>query len=193
MLDPQVGKMVAGPRNFCSSVRTSWEVLQCVVHLTGGCMVGLMTTSSTRTYATHQATQFCCSQSPCPCVRPLLTHASAGDTQTLKGRSGSVSCRGHCSFPWVLVCTRFVCTFREFLVGVRFDSKSDCTSPTVLLGLLICPWTWGFSFRWDPTFTCQRVFSSKLRFWCFADQHMSFYSANMLDTSSSTATSKQPP
>ena len=36
-------------------------------------------------------TQGCCPQSPCPCGSPLLTHASAGDTQTLKGRSGSVS------------------------------------------------------------------------------------------------------
>ena len=36
-------------------------------------------------------TQVCCTQSPCPCVRPLLTRTSAGDTQTLTGRSGSVS------------------------------------------------------------------------------------------------------
>ena len=36
-------------------------------------------------------TQVCCTQSPCPCGRPLLTHTSIGDTQTLKGRSGSVS------------------------------------------------------------------------------------------------------
>ena len=36
-------------------------------------------------------TQFCCTQSPCLCSRPLLTHTSPGDTQTLKGRSGSVS------------------------------------------------------------------------------------------------------
>ena len=35
--------------------------------------------------------QVCCSQRQCPCGRPLLTPASAGDTQTLKGRSGSVS------------------------------------------------------------------------------------------------------
>ena len=35
--------------------------------------------------------QVCCSQSPCPCARPLLTHALTGDIQTLKGRSGSVS------------------------------------------------------------------------------------------------------
>ena len=36
-------------------------------------------------------TQVCCTQSPCLCGRPLLTHSSAGDTQTLKGRSSSVS------------------------------------------------------------------------------------------------------
>ena len=38
-------------------------------------------------------TQVCCPQSPCPCSRPLLTRTSTGDTQTLKGRSGSVSGR----------------------------------------------------------------------------------------------------
>ena len=39
-------------------------------------------------------TQVCCTQSPCPCSRPLLTHTSAEDTQTqfwfsLCGVSGS--------------------------------------------------------------------------------------------------------
>ena len=33
----------------------------------------------------------CCTQSPCPCGGPLLTCTSAGDTQTIKGRPGSVS------------------------------------------------------------------------------------------------------
>ena len=35
-------------------------------------------------------TEVCCTQSPCPCSRPLLTHTSAEDTQTLKDRPGSV-------------------------------------------------------------------------------------------------------
>ena len=35
--------------------------------------------------------QVCCTQSPCPCGRPLLTCASTGDTQTLKGRADSPS------------------------------------------------------------------------------------------------------
>ena len=54
-------------------------------------MVGLMATSPMSIYATHGASQVCCSQSSCPCDRPLLTHASARDTQALKGGSGSVS------------------------------------------------------------------------------------------------------
>ena len=36
-------------------------------------------------------TQVCCTQSPCPCSRPLLACTSTGDSQTLKRRSGSVS------------------------------------------------------------------------------------------------------
>ena len=50
-----------------------------------------MVTSSERAYATCHVTQVCCNQSPCPHGRPLLTCTSAGDSQTLKGRSGSVS------------------------------------------------------------------------------------------------------
>ena len=44
-------------------------------------------------------TQVCCTQSPCPCSRPLLTHISVGDTQTqfwlrLSGISGSWCTQG---------------------------------------------------------------------------------------------------
>ena len=41
-------------------------------------------------------TQVCCTQSPFPCSMPLLTHTSAGDTQTLKGSSVSVSLGSLC-------------------------------------------------------------------------------------------------
>ena len=54
-------------------------------------MVVRTVTSSKRAYATNCMTQVCCSQSPWPHGWPLLTQASAGDTQTLKGRLGSVS------------------------------------------------------------------------------------------------------
>ena len=46
-------------------------------------------------------TQVCCTQSPCPCDRPLLTRSSAGDTQTQFWLS-------LCGGLWVLVHTGFV-------------------------------------------------------------------------------------
>ena len=49
----------------------------------------------------------CCTECPQPCSRPLLTHASAGDSWTLVGKSGSVSCGVTAPFSWVLVCPRF--------------------------------------------------------------------------------------
>ena len=52
-------------------------------------------------------TQVCCTQSRCPCARPPPTHASAGDSWTLTGKSGSVSCGVMAPFSWVLVRTRF--------------------------------------------------------------------------------------
>ena len=58
--------------------------------LLGAYMVGLMVTSYKRAYPTHYMIQTWCSQSPCPHSRSLLTCASTGDIQMLKGRSGSV-------------------------------------------------------------------------------------------------------
>ena len=69
-------------------VLQQWEsffgiiVLQFVGRLLSSSVMGLMVTSSKRAYATHCASQVCCSQSPCSHGRPLLTHASIGDTQT---------------------------------------------------------------------------------------------------------------
>ena len=52
---------------------------QSCVH-SGSAMVGLMATSSKRAYAIPRSV--CCTQSPCPCGRPLLTCSSTADTQT---------------------------------------------------------------------------------------------------------------
>ena len=49
----------------------------------------------------------CCTQSPQPFSKPLSIHASAGDSWTLTGKSGSVSCGVTALFSWVLVHTRF--------------------------------------------------------------------------------------
>ena len=40
----------------------------------------------------------CYTQCPQPCSRPPPTHTSAGNSRTRMGKSGSVSCGGHCSF-----------------------------------------------------------------------------------------------
>ena len=64
-------------------------VLQFVGHLLSRCMVGLLETSSKRIYlSTCRASQVCCSQSPCPCGRRLLTCAS---TETLKHSKAGLS------------------------------------------------------------------------------------------------------
>ena len=47
--------------------------------------------------------------------------------------------------PCVLVVTKFVWTLLESMVGIRFDSKHEFAPPTILLGLLLCPWAWGIS------------------------------------------------
>ena len=45
--------------------------------------------------------QACCIQSPCPCGRPMLTHTSAGDTQTFKGRTDSLDGFSGCTQGFV--------------------------------------------------------------------------------------------
>ena len=62
-----------------------------------------------------------CTQSPCPFSRPLLTCTSTGDTQTLKGRSGSVSVES---------------PGEHKVLG--FDCKHNLAPPTVF---------WGFSSK----------------------------------------------
>ena len=90
-------------------------VLQFVGHLLGGSVVGLTAASSKKTYTTGWASQDCCSRTPCPRGRPLLTCAYARDTQTLKGRFGSVS-RGGLLLSWVLVGTK-LCLYPPSISG----------------------------------------------------------------------------
>ena len=121
-----------------------------------GSIVGLKATSSKRTYITHHACQICCSQRPYPSGRPLLTHVSAGDTQALKGRSDSVSVGS--LGPGV-----HKALFEPSSISSRYE-VCDFALPTILFGLLLCPWTWSIVFWWDPTLSCQWLFSSNLQF-----------------------------
>ena len=76
--------------------------------------------------------QHCCPQCSQPCSRPPPTHASAGDSWTLTGKSGSVSRGVTPPFSWVQVRTRFclcpprvyfpvLCKFWQLCGGVNGD------------------------------------------------------------------------
>ena len=69
---------------------------------------------------------FCC-QCPWPCGETLLTHACTGDTPTLAGSFGSVSCGVTAPFLWVFVHTRFC------LCPSRLESHfpQSCGSPII--------------------------------------------------------------
>ena len=49
--------------------------------------------------------------------------------------------------PWVLVLTRFDWALWVPLAGMGFDSKCEFAPPTISLGLLLCPRTWGVSLQ----------------------------------------------
>ena len=87
-------------------------------------------------------TQVCCTQSPCPCGSPLLTRTSTGDAQTQFCLS---LCEDLCEVPgsW---CTQSLYEPSERLWqewGLILNAKF--IPPTILLGLLLCLWTWGIS------------------------------------------------
>jgi len=132
-----------------------------VGHLLSGSMVGLMVTSSKKTYTRRCASQVHCSQSSCTRSRTLLTYASREDTQTLKFRSGSVSVG--CLGPGV---------HKVFLSPLRVSGGYGVLVLNAISPFL--PSCWGFSFTlgcgvsffwWDPTFSCRWLFSSELQFW----------------------------
>ena len=85
-------------------------------------------------------------------MQETLKHSKAG-LVSLCGGSGSWCTQG---FVWV---------FQVSLARMGFGSKCDFSLPTIMLGLLFCPWMWGIFFWWDPTLSCQWLFSSELQFW----------------------------
>ena len=122
---------------------------------------------------------------PCPCGRSLQTCASAGDTQALKGRSGSVSSGGHCSFPSVLVLTGFRLhppriSGRDLILNAIVKKKKcNCAPPTILLGLFLCPCTWGIFFGVIQHFAVNGCSAASCNFSIISGEVecMSFYSA----------------
>ena len=94
-----------------------------------------MATSSKREHAIPGSNA---PRAPWPRSHPLLTHTSQGTLRVLSQSLWGL---------WVLVCTRFVWVLWASLAGMEFDSKDSFVPPTVLLGLLLCPWTWGISSK----------------------------------------------
>ena len=117
----------------------------------GGSMVGLMVTFSKR------AMPYLGMLHP----EPLPLWQATADLYLCRRHSNTVLSQSQWDL-WVLVCTRFFWALQASLAGMGFDSKCDFAPPTILLGLLLCPWMWGISFWWDPTFSCWRLFSNEL-------------------------------
>ena len=66
-----------------------------------------------------------------------------------------------------------------FLEGMGFDSKHDFAPPTVLLGLLLCPWTEGIFFGGTQHSFVDDCSAEYCNFGVLAgeDEHTSFYFA----------------
>ena len=82
MVDPQVGISVVGSRTFTAVQELLWYNCSPFCGLSTLLLMVCLT---------YHASQVCCSQSSYTRSSPQLTCASAGDTQTLKSRSGSLS------------------------------------------------------------------------------------------------------
>ena len=118
-----------GPRTFLTMREFVWYNCSAVCASSAWWLYGGVNGDLLQEGLCH--TQVCCTQSPCPCGRPLLTLTSAGDTQTLKGRSGSISVESPGTNK------------------VLFESSEHlwwvwCLILKVILPLL--PSCWGFSF-----------------------------------------------
>ena len=83
-------------------------------------------------------TQVYCTQSPCPLSSPVLTCTSSGDTQTQ-------FCLSLCGISWSLYAQGL--SSLSISGRCRVESKHSFDPPTILLGLLLCPWTWGISSK----------------------------------------------
>jgi len=114
-----------------SSICALWESIS---QSCESSIVGLMVTCSKRAYAIPK--------SAAPRALPL--RQSTADPDLRRRHSNTVLSQPLWGL-WVLMCTRSVWALWAPLVGMGFDSKCKFTPPTILLRLLLCPWTWGIS------------------------------------------------
>ena len=101
-------------------------------------IVAVMVTSFQRTHVSIARLPGLLYSVPRPCSRWLSTHASAGDSWTLTGKSGSLSSGVTAPFSWVLMHTRFCCVLPESVSASWGSSiiKSHWSSKSDSLGVL---------------------------------------------------------
>ena len=128
-------------------------------------------------YATRCTSQVCCNQSPGTRGRSLLTHASTGDKHSNAGLARSLM-GVIAPFPQSWCTQGFVCALRASLLGLRFNFKCNCAPPTVLLGLLLCPWIRVSFFGGIQHSLVDGYSAASCHFGVLTgeDEHMSFYS-----------------
>ena len=104
----------------------------------GGSVMGLMATSSKRVYATPRSAAL---------VPPQETNTPRQVWRSLYGvcwcAQGLFEPSKHLWRVWGLI------------LNVTLPLLPSCW------GLLLCPWTWGVSFWWDPTFSQRWLFSNE--------------------------------
>ena len=76
---------------------------------------------------------------------PSTLQQATADLYLHRRHSNTVLAQSLCGL-WVLVYIRFVWALQVSLASMRFDSKCYFAPPTVLLWLLLCPWTWDIFF-----------------------------------------------
>ena len=109
---------------------------------------------------------------------PSTLQQATADLYLHRRHSNTVLAQSLCGL-WVLVYIRFVWALQVSLASMRFDSKCDFAPPTVLLWLLLCPWTWDiFFFGGIQHFPADGCSAACCNFGVLTgeDGHTSFYS-----------------
>ena len=122
--------------------------------------------------------QPCCTQSLCPCGRPLLAHTSAGDTQALRGRSGSVSVESPAVHKVLFQPSE--CLWRVWVLILNEISplQPSCWDFSFVLG---CGVSFFGGIQCSAVHGCS---AARCNFGVLAgDECMSFYSATLLNVS----------
>ena len=95
-------------KSLIQSSADGWGCVPCLLLTWGQTMVEVMKVMATSFKRSHESTATLSAPNPAAGRRrALLTHASAGDSWTLPGKSGSVSCGVTAPFSWLLVHTSF--------------------------------------------------------------------------------------